>query len=204
MKTSPPKRPDWLPHPCLSFSPTLVSPLTSPFPIRPACTIGHVPTPGLAAVRGPLGGSCLACCLPVLQPRGRRPACCSESTASCVWHPWLGLPSSTSPHQAPESFERGLPAARDGGTQVERKLSGSGMGPRGGDILGLKRLLEELRSGRIGRDTRAESWCGVPTECEGLREGLLPTHSQSTARCTGFQRTCQTGGGGLWAAVESG
>lgn len=38
MKTSPPKRPDWLPHPCLSFSPTLVSPLTSPFPIRPACT----------------------------------------------------------------------------------------------------------------------------------------------------------------------
>lgn len=49
------------------------------------------------------------------------------------------------------------------------------MGPRGGDILGLKRLLEEQRSGRTGRDTGAESWCGLPIEVRGSEKA--PPHS---------------------------
>lgn len=85
---------------------------------------------------------------------------------------WASHPVQAPP--GPGELLAGIPAARDGGTQVERKLPGSGMGPRGGDILGLQRLLEELRRGKVGRDTRAESWCGLPMSVRGSEEASSP------------------------------
>lgn len=73
-------------------------------------------------------------------------------------------------------------------------------------MLGLKRLLGELRSGRPGRDSRAGSWCGPPMESGGLgeRPPTLTLRAWHEAQASRERARPEVGGSGLeWSQGES-
>lgn len=199
MKTSQPKCLDWLPSPCLSSSPALVSPLTWPFPIRPGCTRAHLLAPEKHRPGRRPGPS--RSLLPGLLPpfpatRGPMTRLAARSPQRVVWQPSPGLPASTAP-TGPWGASSGASCGERWRRTSRAETRWEWDGPPGRGHSGT-----EEAAGGAEKQEDWESWCGLPMEVRGSEKA--PPHSLEEHSTMHRLLENVPDGGGERAEAESG